>query len=94
MITLNHVLYYVTDVAGLLDKCMKWLKPRGCIIITLGDENAFTKEMLKGQFTQLYIFPIKLTLNPYNAELILHKSWRPKGFNKFKIIINVLVISF
>ena len=31
---------------------------------------------------------------PYNAELILYKLWRPKRFNQFEIIINVLVSSF
>ena len=30
-------------------------------------------------------------LNPYNAELFLYNSWRPKGFFTFEIIINVLV---
>ena len=33
-------------------------------------------------------------LNPYNAALSLNKSWRPKGFFQFEIIVNVLVISF
>ena len=33
-------------------------------------------------------------INPYNAELILYKSWRSKGFNQFEIIENVLVSSF
>ena len=32
-----------------------------------------------------------LRVNPYSAELIFHKSWRPKGFNQFEIIINSLV---
>ena len=32
--------------------------------------------------------------DPYNAELILYKSWRPKGLFQFEIIINVLVSSF
>ena len=31
--------------------------------------------------------------NPYNAELILYKPWRLKGFSKFEIIINILVSS-
>ena len=30
--------------------------------------------------------------SPYNAELILDKSWRPKGFNQFEIIINELFL--
>ena len=32
-----------------------------------------------------------VSINPYSAELILYKSWRPKGFNEFEIIMNVLV---
>ena len=32
--------------------------------------------------------------NSYNAEIFSYKPWRPKGFFQFKIIINVLVISF
>ena len=32
--------------------------------------------------------------NHYSAEIILYKSWRPKGLFKFEIIINVLVSSF
>ena len=27
----------------------------------------------------------------YNAEIVLYKSWRPKGYFQFEIIINVLV---
>ena len=30
-------------------------------------------------------------INPYNAELFFYKSWSPKGFIQFEIIINVLV---
>ena len=33
----------------------------------------------------------KVAFNLYNAEIFLHKSWRPNGF---EIIINVLVGSF
>ena len=32
--------------------------------------------------------------NPYNAELILFKALKPKGFSQFESIINVLVSSF
>ena len=32
--------------------------------------------------------------NPYNAELILHNSWRRKGLFQFEITINGLVSSF
>ena len=39
-------------------------------------------------------FKILALFNPYNAELILYKSCRPKGFNLFEIILNVLVSSF
>ena len=34
------------------------------------------------------------TLNLYNAELLLFKPWRLKGFFQFNIVINVLVSSF
>ena len=34
-----------------------------------------------------------LAINPYNAELILYKSWGPKGLFQFEIIINVSVSS-
>ena len=34
-------------------------------------------------------------INPYNAEIVLFKLWRPnKIFSQFEIIINVLVSSF
>ena len=32
--------------------------------------------------------------DPYNAELLFHKTWRTKGFIQFEIIINVLFSSF
>ena len=32
--------------------------------------------------------------NPYNAKICLYHPWRPKGFDHFEIIINVLVSSF
>ena len=35
---------------------------------------------------------ILLTLH-YNAEIVVYKPWRPKGFCQFEIIINVLVRS-
>ena len=51
MISLIHVLYYVTDVAALLNKCMTWLSPGGRIIICLAGEDAFQKEIQsKGKF--------------------------------------------
>ena len=31
---------------------------------------------------------------PYNAEIFLHKLWRPNGFFQFKVVNNVLVSSF
>ena len=33
-------------------------------------------------------------VNPYNAELILYKLWKPKGLFEFEIIINASVSSF
>ena len=37
----------------------------------------------------------QLLINSYNAEIFLHKPWRPKGFSiLFEIVINVLVRSF
>ena len=39
-------------------------------------------------------FACDLHFNPDRAELILYKSWTPKGFNLFEIPINVLVSSF
>ena len=35
-----------------------------------------------------------IKFNPYTAEILSYKSWRPKGVFQFEIIINVLVISF
>ena len=40
------------------------------------------------------MFGDPLAINPYNTELILYKSWKPKGSNQFKSIINVLVSFF
>ena len=37
---------------------------------------------------------LKVSINPYNAELILYKSCGPKGLFQFEIIINDLVSSF
>ena len=37
---------------------------------------------------------IAVHINLYNAQIFLYKSWRPKGFFHFDIIINVLVSSF
>ena len=35
---------------------------------------------------RVYIEPQgKVTRNPYNAEILLHKPWRPKGFFNFKL---------
>ena len=31
--------------------------------------------------------------NPYNAEIFLYKSWKPKGFFQFEIIIDVFALS-
>ena len=33
-------------------------------------------------------------INPYNAELLTCKPWKPKGSSQFEIIIIVLVGSF
>ena len=46
--------------------------------------------------TEYYVRPPGHTclIDPYNAEIILSKSWKPKGFNQFESIINVLVSSF
>ena len=34
------------------------------------------------------------TVNPYNADLVLYKPWRPKGFYQFEIVKNALVNYF
>ena len=44
-------------------------------------------------FNQMSILVVTIT-SPHNAEFIMYKLWRPKGFERFKIIINVLVSSF
>ena len=36
----------------------------------------------------------QIRVNPYNAEKIMFKSWKPKGFNQIESIINVWVSSF
>ena len=38
--------------------------------------------------------PTEMSLNPYNAEILLHKPWRPNGFFQYAINLNVLVSSF
>ena len=40
------------------------------------------------------LYQLDEMFTPYNAELILYKSWRPKGYFQFDIIIDVLVSSF
>ena len=49
------------------------------------------KATIKGQSGPPWI---DSQVNPWSVELILHKSWRPKGFNQFEIIMNVLVSFF
>ena len=47
-------------------------------------------------FTHLKLWLASAThnFNPHNAGLISCESWKPKGFNQFESIINVLVSSF
>ena len=33
------------------------------------------------------------SINPYNAEIFLHKLWKPKRFFQFEIIKKIVMIS-
>ena len=42
----------------------------------------------------MQVITILCHFNPYNAEIILYKPWRPNVFFKFKFIINVSSFRF